>query len=138
MAPQSARAFAQQDDAHRFEQDQQIEQQRVVLDVVDVVFELLYGVVDGGDVAMPDLRPTGNARLDAVADRIEWNLFGEHRDEFRPLRTRTDQAHLAAQHVDQLRQFVDARPPYEPADPRDPRVVDGRPRGLAVLFRVHR
>src|SRR5690242_19326127 len=87
---------------------------------------------------MSDLRPAGDARLDAVAHRIEWNLLGEHRDEFRPFRPRADRAHFTAKHVDQLRQLVDPRPPYEPADPGDPRIVDGRPRGFAVLFRVHR
>src|SRR6185503_1027506 len=38
-------------------------------------------------------------------------------------RARTDQAHLAAQHVDELRELVERRPPQEPPDARDPRVV---------------
>ena len=104
--PPLACAVAQKDHAHRFEQNQHIQQQRVVLDVVDVVFELLDRVVDGGHVAMSDLRPTGNSRLDAMSHGIERNLFGQHRDEFRPFRTRAHQAHLAAKDVEDLGQLI--------------------------------
>src|SRR5919197_4816194 len=38
-------------------------------------------------------------------------------------RPRTDQAHLAAQHVDELRELVQARAAEEAPEPGDPRVV---------------
>ena len=49
-------------------------------------------------------------------------------------RARPDQRHLAAQHVDQVRQLVDRRAPQERADAGDPRValVDRHP-GADVL-----
>jgi hypothetical protein len=48
------------------------------------------------------------------------------------VRARADQAHLAAEHVDDLGQFVEPRPPQEPAQPRHAlrlqRVVGAAPR----------
>ena len=47
-------------------------------------------------------------------------------DVARILRPRTDERHLAADDVPQLRQLVELRPPQEPAEPRDPRVAGRR------------
>ncbi len=44
-------------------------------------------------------------------------------DQLDLLRTRADDAHLAAQDVDQLRQLVEAEPAQEAPDPGDARVV---------------
>ena len=48
---------------------------------------------------------------------------GEVLQQLGPLGARADQAHLAAQHVPELRQLVEPRLAQEPADPRDARVV---------------
>ena len=81
----------------------------MVLDVVKVVFELLHRLLDIRAVRVPYLRPSGHTRLDAVAHSVERNLLGQHVDEDGPFRPRSDKAHLSAQHIDQLWQFVDAR-----------------------------
>src|SRR5437868_3920459 len=59
----SARPFRPQEDADRLEQDQQIEKGRIILGVVEIIFELLAGIVDGGAIGIVDLRPAGHARL---------------------------------------------------------------------------
>src|SRR3989442_1573905 len=51
------------------------------------------------------------------------------------LRPRADDAHVAGEHVQELRQLVEAEAPEPPADPRDPRVA-GRAGGLGVAREV--
>src|SRR5437773_5223899 len=98
-------------------------------DVVQVVLEPFTQT----GVAAPavDLRPTGDAGFDAVTRHVIGNCLAELTDEHRPLRARTDQTHVAAHDVDELRQLVDAGAAQERAKPRPSRVVlDGpyRPR----------
>lgn len=90
-----------------------------------------------------DLRPAGDAGLDPVAravfaDRfLEGNAGGLGR---RGVGARADHRHAAGEHVEQLRQLVDAGLADEATDPGDAVVVAG---GLAFgvgvgPFRVHR
>ena len=53
-----------------------------------------------------DLRPTCEAGSDRIPERIERDLFLQLRGEFRPLRPWTDQAHLAAQNIEELWQLI--------------------------------
>ncbi len=55
----SPSAFAEQDYSHGPEEDQQIEQQRVILDIVKIIFELLDGLLDIPAIGVAHLRPTG-------------------------------------------------------------------------------
>ena len=55
---------------------------------------------------MVDLRPAGDAGLDAVALPEIGDLLGKSLDELGPLRPGPDQRHLSAQHIEQLWQFV--------------------------------
>ena len=54
-----------------------------------------------------DLRPTGDARLDALAMGVTGDLVAEFVVMRDRMRTRTDQAHLAGDNVEKLRQFID-------------------------------
>src|SRR5262245_54784828 len=63
------RTFAGQNHAHGLEQNDDVEEQRMVLDVVEVVLQLLYRVVERGAVVVADLRPPGHPGLDAVPHR---------------------------------------------------------------------
>src|SRR5580704_11975940 len=75
------------------------------------------------------LRPAGDAGFNAVADRIVadrsriCNPGGARRQRMRP---RTDQRHLALQHVNELRQLVQARHAEKAANSGDPRVSGPR------------
>src|SRR5437762_2500379 len=71
-------------------------------------------------VANPQCRPVRDARAHRE-DRFL--LLGEERDVLRHLGPRAHDAHLARQDVDELRQFVEVEAPYDPAHPRDARVV---------------
>src|SRR3712207_5133321 len=51
---------------------------------------------------------------------------------------RSDDAHLAPKHVQQLGQLIDVGASQEPAEPRDPRIVGGRPLRLAAGVDPHR
>jgi hypothetical protein len=54
-----------------------------------------------------------------------------------PFGPRTDQAHVAAQHIPQLRQFVDPGGTQEPADARDPRIAGVRVGIVVRSLRAH-
>src|SRR5207248_6723039 len=94
----------------------EIEGEAVVLHVIEVVLELLLRVLFRSAVAVAHLRPAGDPRLDEMALRIERDGASERLDEYRPLGPRTDEAHLAEEHVQELRQLVDAQPPDDAAD----------------------
>ena len=59
-------------------------------------------------------------------------------DEVRPLGTRADDRHVAAQDVPELRQLVEVEPAQPAADRRAPRVVVARPDRAGVVFGVLR
>src|SRR3954471_21517024 len=67
---------------------------------------------------------------------VERNLLCELGHELRPLGPRADHAHVAAEDVPQLRQFVEARPPEEPTDRRDAGVVAVRPHRAGFRFGI--
>src|ERR1700722_13798860 len=96
VPPPLPRAFADQDDVRRLDQDDEIEKDSTILDVIEVVGKLLPRVFERGAVGIIDLRPAGDARLHRVALAEEGNLLRELIDEEWPLRPRADEAHIAA------------------------------------------
>ena len=101
--------------------DLEVERDRPVLDVVEVVLDALLD----RRVAAPavDLRPAGQARAHLVAQHVLRDPLLELVDEERPLGPRADERHVAAQHVPELRQLVDVGAPQQAADRRAARVV---------------
>src|SRR5258708_39137539 len=91
-----------------------VEAHRPVLDVVEVVLDSLLERC----VAAPaiHLRPACDACLDLVAEHVLRNAVFELLDEIRTLGPRTDDRHVAAQHVPELRQLVDVEAAQPPAD----------------------
>src|SRR4051812_27225516 len=90
------RTLAGQNHAHGLEQDDDVEEQRVILDVVEVVLQLLDRVVDRRAVVIAHLRPSGDTGLHAVPHRVIGNLAGELVYEVRALGAWPDKAHVAA------------------------------------------
>ena len=85
-----------------------------------------------GSAARPlHLRPAGDARLDRQPPELARRVL---RDLRLHGRARADQAHVAAQHVDQVRQLVQREAPQQRADARDARIalVDRQPRSHAL------
>src|SRR5437762_649613 len=118
------------------DQNQQIEQKRMVLDVIKIVFELLDRLFEIAAVGVAYLCPTGQSWLDAMPDGIERDLLAERANKCRAFRPWPHKAHLPAQDVDELRKFVDARVAHESPHGRNARVVDACPRWLPILFGV--
>jgi len=79
----------------------EIETHRCMLDVPDVEVEPL-GPTEG--VASRDLGEAGDAGSNAVASPVS---VGIERKVLHEQRARSDETHLAAQHVEQFGQFVD-------------------------------
>src|SRR5947207_12535387 len=91
-----------------------------MLDVIEVVLDALF---DAGLPAQSmDLRPTRHPRFHHMAQLIPRNVAAEIIDEDGPLGSRSDEAHVAGEHVEELRQLVDARPAQEGADSSDARI----------------
>src|SRR4030065_550724 len=99
----------------RSEEDPQVQDQAAVLDVVQVVFELLRRSFDGSALAVVDLGPAGDARLDHEPCAIEGDPFFQLGDPLRTLRTRADDAHLAEDDVHELRDFIQVHATKEAA-----------------------
>jgi hypothetical protein len=77
-----------------------------------------------------NLREAGDARTNVVAPpmivRIQWKVLHEQRP-------RSDETHIAAQHVEQLRQLVDRRRSQPPAKRRETAMVRQQvPLGVAL------
>src|SRR6218665_2303049 len=70
----SACAFSGQHHSHGFQHDQQIQEERVVLDVVQVVLQLLDRILDRRAVLVTNLSPARHARFDAVTHGVIRNL----------------------------------------------------------------
>src|SRR5690606_30248671 len=109
-------------------QDVQVEHHRPVLDVVEVVLDPALDLLRcvGFPAPAVDLRPAGDARLDLVArevavDDLAIELVGSLRH--RRVGARADQRQVALQHVEQLRQLVQAGLADEAADAGHPRIA---------------
>src|SRR6266404_1833002 len=119
----------------RLEQNVKIEQHRPVLDVVEIELDALLDFLFAVDFAAPavDLRPAGDARLDAVAREIAVHRFVEQpalQFALHRVRTRADQREVAFEHdVEELRQFVKAGLADEASDAGDAAIVPGHDPG---------
>src|SRR6266404_156428 len=115
----------------RLEQNVKIEQHRLVLDLVEIELDALLDFFLAVDFAAPavDLRPAGNARLDAVTREIPIHRLIEQpalQFALHGVRTRTDQREAALEHdVEELRQFVEAGLADKASDPGDAAIVLG-------------
>ena len=81
----------------------------------------------------------GDARFDAVPGHVGSNSLVVVGVVLDRVWARPDQRHFAGEHVEQLRQLVDAVPAKEPADARDARIVlDLEARALNVVYSFSR
>src|ERR1700688_1147803 len=101
--------------------DQQIECHSPMTDVIKVILNALRD----GSVTAPtvDLSPTRYAHFQIVAAIIIAHRLHEFLHKNRALRSWADNAHLSLEHVEKLRQFVEACFPKRLANSSAPRVV---------------
>src|SRR5215468_1563919 len=92
---------------HGVEQDQEVEEQREILDVVEVVLQLLQRVFDRGTVAIPNLRHAREPRFHRQPLHVVRDFLLQALHELRSLRSQSDEAHVTEENVDQLRELVE-------------------------------
>src|SRR3954465_15878433 len=129
-APGSVSAGALDHGTQSPDKDRQVHREGPVLDVEEVLTDRLLPREIG---AAADLPPPGDAGLDeqpAVYVRLV------ARDLARQRRPRADQAHVALDDVEQLRQLVERPLAQEAADRRDPRVVADLEQQAVALVEV--
>ena len=93
--------------------DFQVEPERHALDVVEIKLNpLLHFFERVGLTSKPiHLSPTGNARLDFMAQHVAWHQLFVVIVVRHDMRARSDNGHAALQHVVKLRQFIEAGTP---------------------------
>src|SRR5438132_3692870 len=133
---QRSAASSEKDDLNSVEQDQKVEEERKVLDVVQIVLELFQRVVDGRSVAVFDLSPARDPRLDGKPLHVEGDLLLKVLDELWPLRARPDEAHVPHEDVEELRELIQTRPPQEGSHTRHSRVALRGPHRPGLLLGV--
>src|SRR5215471_17798885 len=106
MAGSSTSSLAHEDNPNRSQDDGAIERHRHFLKVEQIVFHFVPGILYRGAVVVLDLGPAGQSGAHTVTFVIVGDVFAKLLDEHRPLRTRSDKTHLAADNVDELRQFI--------------------------------
>src|SRR5262245_2416568 len=129
--PDAARSVGVVSLAHDIDRQQQnldVEQDRPIVDVMQVTPDTLADLFDGVRLATPsiDLRPACNARFDPVPcsvlidnilEELACSLCGNS------VRSRTYQRHVAKQYIQELRNLVQARPTQKSPNSRDPWVI---------------
>src|SRR5689334_18036058 len=95
--------------ARRPEEDLEIEPRRAVLDVPVVPFDAV--VERRVPPQTVDLGPTRHSGLHPLAVAVSIDVLAEELRQLRPLRSRPDEAHLAADDVHELRDLVKRRAP---------------------------
>src|SRR5690242_14664137 len=116
--------------------DAQVEPERPVLDVIEVALHALVKVRVAPEIV--DLRPAGDAGLDEMLLHVAGYLLLEALDELGSLGARPDDRHVAAQRVEELRQFVEARAPQKGAEARRAALVATRPHRTSRRLGVDR
>ncbi|CAM2144697.1 hypothetical protein PT2222_160130 [Paraburkholderia tropica] len=126
----SIRVRAEQSVRNRRRDDAHVEPERPVAQVIEIVrhAQLHFFEPVGFAAKAVDLRPAGDAGLDAVTVDVARHHALVEIVVFERVRTRADHRHVAAQHVVELRQFVETRAAQERAHARHAAVAA---RGLA-------
>lgn len=113
--------------------DDEVFPDTVVFDVHQIVDEFVIG---RGVILGEDLGQAGDARFDVMAISVFGVFLFEFFDEEGPFWSGTDEAHVAVEDVEDLRQFVQAGGADKFADFGNARVVFGSQLGTGVFFRI--
>ena len=114
-----------EDGDERSQEDANVEEDRPILDVIEVV---LCALVDGHVTAQAvDLRPAGHSRFLTMALHVPWDFGTELPHVLRLLRARANKAHVAHKHVDKVRQLVYGEPTQKSTQTGASRVIGNCP-----------
>src|SRR5689334_9647020 len=135
-AESSMRVASRQDVPKGERKDAQVEPRRPVFDIEEVVLYPLREIARAAQIV--DLRPTGDAGLHEMLLHVTRHAIAKLGDEFGALGPRTDERHLAAQHVHELRQLVEAEAAQEAAEACRPGFAVRRPDRARLVLGVQR
>src|SRR5258707_15173509 len=126
--------------ANRAHHNDGIERERLVPDVIQVVLQLAKRVLHAVSVAKAHLCPASQARFYGQPCPVVGDLTRQHLHHYWSLRAWTNDAHLAAQDVDELRYLVQSRLTQNLAHMGDAGVVRRCPPrpGIALGVFAHR
>lgn len=113
-----------------------IEPEGAMLDVPQVVGELSPDAVQVGVSGQLDLCQAGDAGADLQARLVMGDGLFQLGDEFRAFGSWTDEAHLAKDYIEQLREFIEMTNSEESPHRGDPGVTGERPTGTGMTFAV--
>lgn len=123
--PLASCSMTAQHGTQRRPEDSHLLEQTRVPDVVQIHLRLLAGGLDSGSVAKRHLRQATNAGTDDMPCPILGNDAQIALRMQEVVWARADQAHLAPQHVDDLRQLIQSALAQEGPERRDPMRFDG-------------
>src|SRR5262245_37119573 len=103
----------------------EVEQQRPVLDIVDVMLDPRFHVLEClCFTTQPiDLRPARYSRLDPMPHEVAHDHLGIDLIVIGGMGTWADERHGAVEHVEELRELIEAGPPQEATNARHSRIV---------------
>lgn len=112
-----------------------IQRQGPISNVINIVTQSFF---EAG-VAAPavDLRVAGDAGAHRVANVVADVFFSEFAGEFGPFGPRSDQTHIAAQDIPELRKLIDTETTQIESEPRASRVAGNGPNRAEFALRLH-
>ena len=119
------RAAGQGQGLHGVEHDEGVHAEGHVLDVVEVAFQLGDGIQELAVEGEIHLGPADDAGADAVPLTVVGNMPGKGGDELGALGTGSHERHIPLEHIEELRQVVDAQLAEDRANPGDAGAVFG-------------
>src|SRR6185295_9199730 len=98
MGSASPTTLGKENHLYGIEDDEEVEEEREILDVVEVILQLLECVLDRRSVVVLYLGPAGYARFDRESFHVVRDLLLQGDNKLRPLGPRSDEAHVTHQH----------------------------------------
>ena len=103
-------------------------------DIKEIILKFFDGFIDGGCVLLVYLCPASHAWAYQQSGAIKWHMLLEPLHQLRAFSTRSNQAHLAMQHIIKLWNFIDMCFSQNKAHPGCSPVVFLGPLRLTVCF----
>src|SRR5262249_13779960 len=124
------RPTTEENDLHGIQEDVDVEPDRKVFDVVKVVLHLLDFFLEIVGIPIADLCPSCDAREDGQAEEVVRNLLTEEFKVGDRMWPGTDEVHVPADDVDELRKLVEAELPQPFTHSGDAVGIVANPLGL--------
>ena len=135
-------AMSRQYNSNGLDHDQDIEPDRKMPDIVEVVFEFFANIIDARNVSLIDLSPSGNARANHVAIAVEGDFTFVPFGQVERLWPWANPAHFTSKNIPDLRQLIDPGLADKVTDPGYPVIIRLRHIGVlgpaAFILNTHR